>query len=389
MFFDADVDGDLDLFVGGYIEWPPEEIPWCTTDGTTKGFCPPTKYEGIESRFYRNMGDGTFVEATAEAGLDVGPGRTFGVAEMDFNDDGRPDIMVANDMSRNLLFVNEGNGQFDEWGNAAGVAYGPNGLARAGMGVDVGVVDRTGRETVFVANFSEESVGVFHHAGGGLFLERSESSGLRSATWRTLSFGLFLFDADLDGALDLFAANGHVQPDVDSLDSGITYRQSPQLLRNQGGGAFSELGAGDLTRTPMVARGAAYGDYDRDGDLDVLVVENGGPAHLFRNDLSAAHHYLRVDLNGRQSNRQGIGATVTAHVNGHRLVRRVHTGSSYLSHSQIDPTFGLGPWDTVDSLVVEWPAGHVDRLGPVEADRTIRITEQIGRFSNEVAAAVE
>ena len=245
------------------------------------------------------------------------------------------------------------------------------------MGTDVGVVDDTGQPSIFVGNFSEEMVGVYRHTGGGLFMDRAAASRIGQPSLHTLTFGLFLFDADLDADLDLFIANGHVQTHIERILDGVTFRQPAQLFLNRGNGLFDEAPASGVLTHPMVARGAAYADYDRDGDLDVLLTENNGPAHLWRNDLNDGR-FLRVRLEGRQSNRDGLGARIVAQVGSARQERRVHTGSSFLSQSEKVAVFGLGDAGQVDSLLVYWPSGVVDRFGAVASNREVRIVEGSG-----------
>ncbi|MCI0698994.1 CRTAC1 family protein [candidate division KSB1 bacterium] len=378
IFFDADKDGWLDLYVGNYVEWSPETDIWCSLDGKTKSYCTPELYTGINSRFYHNNSDGTFSDWTARAGFAGGPGKTLGVAEFDFNRDGWPDLTVANDTQRNELYVNNGDGTFTEKGILSGIAYDENGRARAGMGIDVGVVDNTGEESVFVGNFAKEMIGVYRHAGDGIFVDRAAASKIGRVSLLTLTFGLMLLDIDLDGDLDLFAANGHVVHEIERTQDGVKFRQPPHLFLNDGKGNFWDAAPeiGGVLAAPLVARGAACTDYDRDGDLDILVTENGGPVHLWRNESAGAgKHYLRVTVEGNTSNRNGYGVQLIATVGEMRMYRRIRSGSSFLSHSEAAATFGLGAAAEVDTLVVQWPAGKVERLTSIKADREIKLFE--------------
>lgn len=377
LFFDADRDGWLDLYAGNYVAWTPETDIWCSLDGQSKGYCTPETYRGVASRFYHNNGDGTFSDWTEQAGFWPAPGKTLGVVEFDFNRDGWPDLAVANDTQPGQLYVNNGDGTFAERGAVSGMAYDENGKARAGMGIDAGVVDTTGEETIFIGNFSKEMIGVYRHIGNGLFIDRAAASKIGRTSLLTLAFGLFLFDVDLDGDLDLFTANGHVQPEIETTQEGIGYDEAPHLFFNDGNGYFEDLAPsiGGVLAGTIVARGAAYGDVDRDGDLDILVTENDGPAHLWRNDRTSEAHYLRVHTEGRQSNRDGIGAQVSVYAGGREMVRRVRTGASYLSASERAATFGLAGAGTVDSLVVHWPSGQVDRHRDVAVDRDVVVVE--------------
>ena len=379
LFFDADKDGWLDLYVGNYADWTPETDKFCPEGASVKLYCIPADYAGKSSRFFHNKGDGAFQDMTHKAGVLSAPGKSLGVAEWDYDRDGWPDFVVANDGEGDLLFHNNGDGAFTERGVLSGVAFSEHGEARAGMGIDIGVVDDSGEPSLFVGNFSEEMIGVYRHTGGGLFLDRAAASRIGQPSLHTLTFGLFLFDVDLDADLDLFAANGHVYPDRLAGQDKITYRQRSQLFLNTGSGHFEEVSP--ETTPPlsmrMVARGAAYADYDRDGDIDILITENDGPAHLWRNDL-ALPSYLCVGLQARTGNRDALGARIVIQVGDKMQERRVRTGSSYLSQSEINAVFGLGQADGVDSLWVYWPMGAVTRFGPMAANQKVRISEGHG-----------
>lgn len=381
IFFDADNDGHLDLYVGNYVTWSRETDLFCSVDGETKAYCTPEEYEGVGGRFYHNDGDGTFTDWTERAGFESSPGKTLGVTMLDYNRDGWMDLYVANDMERNLLYENRGDGTFVERGRVSGTAYNEAGRVRAGMGTDAGIVDTTGEPTIFVGNFSREKISVFRHQGDGLFRDRSSTSGIGRPGKFTLAFGLFLFDAELNGTLDLFVANGHVQPDIERIDQAIRYEQRPHLFLNDGTGEFEELVVehGPLADS-LVARGAAYGDYDRDGDLDVLVTENQGGAHLWENVVRRGGsdngpNYLRVRLEGTKSNRDGIGARVHVTHGDEGQERLLRSGSSYLSANELALTFGLGEKERVDRVTVHWPSGEVDRMTDVDANQTLHIEE--------------
>ena len=390
LFFDADADGDADLYVGGYADWSPEKDVWCTRDGETKEYCSPNVYTGIPSRFYRNNGDGTFTDASEQLGLLEATGKSLGMAELDYDQDGRPDFAVANDGEPDLLYHNEGAGRFSEVGVASGIAFGEDGAARAGMGIDAGVLEGpspdagVSQQSVVVGNFSNEMVGVYRHLGGGLFLDRAAASKIGHRTLLKLTFGLFLFDVELDGDLDLFVANGHVYPSVDQTKDNITYRQPPQLFLNRGDGTFDEHPAEGVWATPLLGRGAAWGDYDRDGDTDVLVVENGGAAHLLRNETTGRGSVLRVHLRGRGdegggSQREGLSSRVEAVLpGGARVEARVRTGSSYLSQSETVAVLGLGSSSVVDTLVVHWSGGGAERMVGVGVDQEVVVEEGRG-----------
>ncbi len=375
-FIDADRDGWLDLYVGNYVAWTPETDRFCSLDGVHKSYCTPEAYEGVPSRFYHNEGNGTFSDWSEQTGIWPAPGKTLGAIALDFNRDGWPDLMISNDTEADQLYVNDGDGTFTERGGISGIAYDEHGKARAGMGVDAGIVDSTGEVTIFVGNFSKEMIGVYGYLGGGLFADRAASSLIGHLSLKTLTFGLFLIDVDLDGDLDLFAANGHVQPNIEKTQEGIFHSEPPQLFINDGSGHFEDraMHVPAFTRA-IVARGAAFADYDRDGDVDILATENDGPMHLWRNEVQRRGPYLRVHARGTTSNRDGVGTRIVATIGTHRMVRYVRAGSSYLSHSEKAVTYGLGAARQLDSLVLHWPSGQVDRFADVAGNQHIRVVE--------------
>ena len=372
MFFDADNDGWLDLYAGTYVDWSPATDLFCTLDGKTKSYCTPELYKGLPGRFYRNNGDGTFSDQTEQAGFLPSPGKTLGMVAFDYNRDGWIDVAVANDTQRDLLFENNGDGTFAEKGAMSGLAYDENGRARAGMGIDAGVVDESGEETVFVGHFSKEMIGVFRYAGNGFFAERAAVSKIGRPSLLTLTFGLFLFDVDLDGDLDLFAANGHVQEDIEVTQDGISYREPPHIFVNDGDGQFRDLGMeiGGVFAKNLVGRGAAYADYDNDGVLDILVTENGGPAHLWCNDSETGNNFLRISLRGEGGNRDALGARVVVKTGEQKMERMTRTGSSFLSNFEKTHTFGLGAASKADSVSIFWPDGHVQHLTDLPGGQT-------------------
>ncbi|QQS48388.1 MAG: CRTAC1 family protein [Acidobacteriota bacterium] len=375
---DYDRDGKLDLFVANYVEWAIEKDLNCTLDGTNKSYCTPESYKGQTSRLYRNLG-GKFEEVTEKAGLLDPTGKSLGVAVADFNLDGWPDIFVANDTQPNKLYQNNKNGIFTESAMIAGVAFSEEGKARAGMGVDFADYDGSGYPSLIVGNFSNETLGVFHNEGkSGLFIDEAPSTAIGQETLLTLTFGLFFFDYDLDGRPDIFLANGHVADDINAVQPKITYAQRPQLFRNLGGKRFSEVTrkAGKPFQRPIVARGAAYGDYDNDGDLDILTVTNGGPAYLLRNEGGNQNRFVRFRTVGTTSNRDGIGAKITVFPQGgSRQWQVVHSGSSYCSQSELILTFGLGSATKIERVTVEWPSRKVDRLTNLDANQLYVVKE--------------
>lgn len=384
LWFDYDKDGHLDLFVGNYVHWSPETDLFCSLTGDTKSYCTPESYQGQSGTLYRNRGDSTFEDVTTAAGLRAPSAKALGAVMLDFNDDGWMDLFVANDTQPDQLFENRGDGTFEDIGVLAGVAFSDAGVARAGMGVDAADYDRSGRADLVIGHFSTEMMALYHNEGNGLFIDEGPRSAIGRSTLLTLTFGCFFFDFDLDGWPDIFAANGHVADDVERVQARITYAQPPQLFRNLGGGRFEEVTAPDTALgAPQVGRGAAYADFDGDGDLDVVVTANGGAPRLLRNDGGDDNHVLRIRTMGTTSNRDGIGARIDVTAGGATRWQVVRTGSSYLSQSELPVTFGLGDGTRVDALEVTWPSGRVDRIGAVSADRTITVEEGAGIVDTE------
>jgi hypothetical protein len=381
VWFDYDNDGKLDLFVARYVDWSVEKDLFCTLDGKAKSYCTPESYEGQSASLYRNRGDGTFADVTRAAGLFDPKSKALGVAMLDVDGDGWMDLFVANDTQPNRLYRNRGNGTFTDVAVAAGVAFSEAGLARAGMGVDAADYDASGRPSVVIGNFSNEMMALYHNEGGLLFIDEAATAGIGRPSLLTLTFACFFFDFDLDGRPDIFAANGHVADDINRVQPRVTYAQLAHVFRNIGGGRFEEstasLGAA-LTR-PMVGRGAAYADIDNDGDLDLLVTENHGPAHLLRNDGGNRHNMLRLKLVGTASNRDGIGARVEIVLpGGATRWQIVKTGSSYCSQSELPLTFGLGEAQRVAEIRVRWPGGHAETIAGAAANQTMVIQEGKG-----------
>lgn len=381
-WIDYDKDGLLDLYVCNYVEWSIDSDLFCTLDGTNKSYCTPEKYKGQSSRFYRNLG-GRFEDITERAGLSDPTSKSLGVAILDFDRDGWMDIFVANDTEPNKLYHNSGKGSFTETAVTAGVAFSEEGKARAGMGVDVSDYDRSGYPSIAVGNFSNEMIALFHNEGkaGGLFIDEAPRMPIGQEALLTLTFGLFFFDYDLDGWSDLLLANGHVADDINTVQPKITYAQAPQLFRNEGKKKFVEVSRkmGRPFQRPIVARGAAYGDYDNDGDLDVLLTTNGGPAYLLRNEGGNQNRFIRFQAVGTASNRSGIGAKVTLYLaDGTRLWNHVRSGSSYCSQSELPITFGLGREEKVARAEIEWPSGKIDRLQDLAANHLYVVREGSG-----------
>jgi hypothetical protein len=377
LWFDYDNDGKLDLFVAHYVEWSADKDLFCSLDGKSKSYCTPESYKGQSPTLYHNRGNGTFEDVTKRAGLFDPASKGLGVAMLDFDGDGWTDLFVANDTQPNRLFRNKGNGTFGDVAMGAGVAFSEAGVARAGMGVDAADYDGSGRPSLVIGNFSNEMMALYHNEGGGLFVDEAPRSDIGRASLLTLTFGCFFFDYDLDGLVDIFAANGHVADDIEHVQSRVKYAQRPHLFRNAGQKRFQEVTSQSAAfQQPLVARGVAYGDYDNDGDLDILLSVNNGPAHLYRNDGGNRNHVLRVQTVGSTANRDGIGARVDLTVaGGAKPWQLVKTGSSYASQSELPLTFGLGSQTDVTSIRVRWPGGKVETVGPVKADQVVTIKE--------------
>lgn len=380
-WFDYDKDGRLDLFVANYVQWSIESDLYCTLNGKTKSYCTPESYKGQSPTLYRNKGDGTFENVTRKAGVYDPSAKSLGIALLDYNGDGNLDLFVANDTQPNRLYQNTGKGTFSDVGMTAGVAFNEAGVARAGMGVDAADYDGSGRQSLIIGNFSNEMMALYSNEGTGLFIDEAPTSTVGKASLLTLTFGCFFFDFDLDGLLDIFAANGHVADDISSVQPRVSYAQPAHLFRNAGGKKFEEVTAasGAALMQPVVARGAAYGDYDNDGDLDLLVTTNNGPARLLRNDGGNRNHSVRVRAVGTASNRDGIGARVRVVLdNGRSLWSMVKTASSYCSQSELPLTFGLGPRTAIRTIEVTWPSGRSETVTGVRADEAVTIEEGKG-----------
>ncbi|MCY4188579.1 MAG: CRTAC1 family protein [Bryobacterales bacterium] len=376
-WFDYDLDGHLDLLVANYVQWSAGEDLWCSMDGSAKTYCTPESYAGQPSVLYRNRGDGTFEDASARAGLDDPTAKALGIAILDYDSDGWPDVFQANDTQPNKLYRNEGDGTFSEHGVSAGVAYAEDGKARGAMGVDAADYDRSGRFHLLVGNFANEMLNLFHNEGNGLFVDEAPTSTLGRDSLLSLTFGAFFFDYDLAGHADIFCANGHLDEEIEIVQPAVRFAQAPLLFRNDGRGGFAAAspGAGRDLEEPLVGRGAAYADYDRDGDLDILITTNDGPAKLLRNDGGNANNYLRVRLEGAESNRSGLGTLLTLDSASGQQRQLVRGGSSYCSQSEIVATFGLGADLSVESLEARWPSGRIDRLEGLEPNREIVLSE--------------
>jgi len=381
MWFDYDKDGYADLFVCNYVDWSIEKDLFCTLDGKNKSYCTPESYKGQSSTLYHNRRDGTFENVTTAAGLNDPTSKSLGVAMLDYDGDGWPDLFVANDTQPNKLYRNNGNGTFTDNAMTAGVAFSEAGVARAGMGVDAADYDGSGRQSLVIGNFSNEMMALYHNEGTGLFIDEAPTSTIGKASLLTLTFACFFFDYDLDGMTDIFACDGHVSDDINTVQEKVKYAQPPHLFRNLGKKKFEEVTAklGHPLRVPVVGRGAAYGDFDNDGDLDLLITSNNGKARLLRNDGGNQNNLLRIKTVGTTSNRDGIGARVTLKMQDQpKLWCYVKSGSSYASQSELPLTFGLGKAEKITSIEVAWPSGKVDKLEDIAANQAITIKEGAG-----------
>ena len=380
---DYDKDGHLDLVVGNYVQWTPETDLYCTLDGKSKSYCTPESYKGTSVRLWHNYGNGTFEEVTQKAGLGDPTSKTLGIAVLDYDNDGWPDLLFSNDTQPNKLYRNNGNGTFAEKAVVAGIAFSEDGVARAGMGVDAADYDHSGFPSLLITNFANQMLSLYHNEGRGLFVDEAPRSEIGRASLLTLGFGCFFFDYDLDGWPDVLVANGHIDADIQRVQANVKYAMPPHLFRNIGKGKFEEVtkSLGQSFATPRVGRGAAYADFNNDGRLDLLLSTNGGPVYLFRNEAqgsAASNKSLRIKLTGTKSNRDGIGTTVRLTSGGETQTQMLRSGSSYLSASELVLTFGLAHNDKADTVEIRWPSGQIDRLSNANAGQTVTVTEGKG-----------
>jgi hypothetical protein len=383
VWFDYDNDGKLDLFVTHYIEWSIEKDQYCTLDNKSKSYCTPQTYKGESSRLYHNKGNGVFEDVTKQAGLLDPTSKALGVALLDFDNDGWMDLFVSNDTEPNKLYHNNHDGTFTDMGVTVGVAFSDSGRVRAGMGTDAADIDNSGFPSLVIGNFTNESMSLYKDDGLGLFTDESPRSGIAQMTTQSLTFGCFFMDYDLDGLLDIVAANGHVSDDIAVVQPTLKYAQPAGVYRNIGNRKFEDVSAklGRALQKPVVGRGIAYADVDNDGDLDLVITANNGPARLLRNDNANQNDLLRVKLIGTKSNRDGIGAKVTLTTStGGTMTRMVKGGSSYLSQSELPLTFGLGkPGSTrIVRLQIVWPSGRKDSIADLKPNQFVTIQEGKG-----------
>ena len=386
-FADYDRDGLIDLYVANYVRFDERTVP-SRASGACRflniaTFCGPRPLPGEADALFRNAGKGRFVDVSRAAGI-VDPGYYgFGVVFTDLDDDGWPDIFVANDSVPNLFFRNRGNGTFEEQGVLSGLAVSGSGREQAGMGVSVGDIDGDGRLDLVKTNFAQDYTTVYNNEGGGLFRDGSQRAGTLATLGPNLGWGVGLVDFDNDGLLDLFIANGHVFPDVNKTGTS-TYAQKSQLLMNAGQGRLRRLAnaAGGGLNIERSSRGAAFGDFDNDGDSDVLIVNMDDRPTLLRND-SDGGHWITLRLIGVHSNRDGIGAKVTVQAGGRSRLATVRSGGSYISHNDMRVKFGLGAAVKADRVTIRWPSGQIDSTGSLAADRFYVAREGAGIVLDE------
>jgi hypothetical protein len=380
LWFDYDRDGLLDLFVSNYVRWSPEHDVFCSLDGTHKSYCTPEAYRGDTCWLFHNRGDGTFEDVTATSGVFDSSSKSLGVAMFDYDQDGWPDLLVANDTQPNKLYKNLRNGQFKDVAVEAGLAFSSEGKARAGMGVDTGDYENSGKPGVAITNFDNEMIGLYRATRPGTYDDISVAAGVGLPSRSTLGFGCAFADVDLDGLLDLVVVNGHIDETVRNIRGNVGYAQAPQLFLNLGAGKFRDVAGeiGDAFAKPIVGRGLAYADFDRDGDLDLLITTNNGPAYLYRNENAAGNNSIRFHVVGTKSNRDGIGAIVRIFYEGQSQIRMVKGGSSYLSQSELPVTFGLGKRTRIERAVIDWPSGRTEEFKRLAAGKMYECVEGKG-----------
>jgi hypothetical protein len=374
-WFDYDRDGLLDLFVCNYVKWSEKTDVYCSLDGRHKTYCTPEAYPGDTCRLFHNLGNGRFEDVTGKAGLYDPTGKNLGVAILDYDGDGWPDIAVSNDTQPSKLYRNNHNGTFTEVGVEAGIAFSEDGVARGAMGIDASDFDDSGHVSLLEGNFSNQMLGLYHNEGRGFFIDIAPSSTVGRASLLSLSFGLFFFDYDLDGLDDLFVANGHISPDINVVQPQVSYAELPLVFHNEGHDHFQSVGEELGFDQRLVARGAAYADINNDGALDILLTTNDGPAYLYQNVGADQNNSIRIRTVGTKSNRDGIGAVVRLHAATGVNEQRVHSGSSYCSQSELTLTFGMVHEDQADSVEIAWPSGRQDALKSLKANYTYTVEE--------------
>jgi hypothetical protein len=381
---DYDRDGYLDLFVASYVDFKLSDLPQFGKGAlcqfkTVPVQCGPRGLAGAGDKLYHNNGNGTFTEVSKKAGVDD-PNGYYGLGVMwtDFDNDGWPDIFVANDATPNFAYRNNHDGTFTDMALPLGLAVDENGVEQGSMGISIGDYDRDGRLDLLVTNFADQYNTIYHQNTDGTYNDVSRSAGLAEVMGPYVGWGVKFFDFDNDGWLDLLIVNGHVYPQIEGAYPGGLYKQRTLLYRNLRNGKFEDIStkAGQALTERHVGRGAAFGDYDEDGDIDVIVNELDGPPMLLRNDGgSKAGHWLSLKLVGKKSNRNAVGARVELTAGGLKQIDEVHAGDSYLSHSDWRLHFGLGTATTVDEISIRWPSGASQKLTKLPVDQVIKVEE--------------
>ena len=376
-FFDPDADGDLDIFAVNYVDFGFDNNIWCgNAQLGIRGYCHPDVYGALPECFYRNEGDGTFTDVSDSSGLVFGENaKSLGLGFSDFNGDDHLDVFVANDGTMNQLYLGDGKGGFEEQGLLSGVGYNGSGVPEASMGVEIGDVDGDGVAELFLTHLDAQTNTLYRDQGEGFYVDITEAAGLMAPSLPWVGFGTVLFDHDNDGDLDLFVANGHIIDNIERFEPSRTHRQLAQLFDNPGDGRFREVSERLSLAEPWVGRGAATGDLDRDGDADLVVVQNGGPARVLINQVPQAGASLAVELRGNSANPQGFGARVALQVDDGVQVRWMRSARSYLSQSAPRVRFALGDAPRADALTVTWPQGSVRRYQHLRAGRHYVVPE--------------
>ena len=376
-FNDVDADGELDLYVANYVTFSVETHTPCRVNGILV-YCSPRTYDGVKDVFFRNNGDGTFTEATREAGFGTFAARGLGVTFGDIDDDGDAELYVANDADANFLYINDGTGKFQEQSQLAGVALSEHGLVENGMGVAFGDYDNDARLDLGVTNFQHQTNTLYHNDGDGFFTDRTDASRTGAVSLPYLAWGVNFLDFDQDGLQDIFVANGHIHDNVTLIDSSTTYAQRNHLFWNKGDGTFIDLAEQSGSGLALIrsSRGSAVGDLDNDGDLDIVVSNVGDNVDILRNEGgNRAGNWLSLTLRGK-----AIGARVLLTDGEHRQVREVRSGSSYLSQNDMRVHFGLGTRDNV-ALEIRWQSGTVQRFSAVQVNQFLQIVEGIDKLT--------
>ncbi len=379
-WFDYDRDGRLDLIVTNYVKWSEKDDLYCSLDGHNKSYCTPEAYKGDSCRLYHNLGNGRFEDVTEKARLYDPTSKSLGIAIIDYDLDGWPDIAISNDTQPNKLYRNKRDGTFAEQAVQAGIAFSEDGIARGAMGIDAGDFDRSGYPSLAIGNFSNQMMGLYHNERNRFFIDVAPATTIGRASLLSLSFGLFFLDFDLDGLEDIFVANGHIEPQINRIQPQVTYAETPLVFRNQGRDGTGDTKFENVTKQlgferKLVGRGAACADIDNDGAPDILLTNNGGPAYLYRNIGGARNNALRIKTVGTRSNKNGIGAVVKVRTPGGANWQMVHSGSSYCSQSELTLTFGMGKETEAQEVEIVWPSGAHDGQKNLKANATYTIEE--------------